>query len=116
MKRLMTLFPLLLAACASPGEIMENPADAKVTLKQGPELATACIARNIDRRSVNIISDRRPMPGGWELIARVTGEATTVYLIAQLRAGGSGSLADLWTPGLFASSRDEQLADLLKGC
>mgnify|MGYP003392503985 FL=1 len=116
MKPALILVPLLLAGCATPGEIMQTPPDAKAALKQGPALAAACISRNIDKRSTNIISDRRPTPEGWELVARVTGEVTTIYLIADLRAGESGTLAELWTPGLFASGRNAEVQELLRGC
>lgn len=115
--RLMTaIAAAMLGACATPVEIMQKPADAKATLKQRPEMAAACVARNIDRRATNIISDRRPTANGWELISRVTGDAVTVYLIAQFSPSDTGSVADIWTPGLFAFRREKDLKVLLNGC
>ena len=116
MKALQLITVLLITGCATPTEIMEKPADAKVTLKQRPEMATACIARNIDRRVGGVVSERRPTPEGWELISRIMGEAITVYFIAQVRADGSGSEADVWTLGSYSWNREQDLAALLKGC
>ena len=107
---------LLLSGCATPEEFIQAPPDAQQTLALPPEQAALCITRNIERKGSGFIVDRRPMTGGWEFIAKITGEVTTVYAVGHLRNAKQGSEATIWVAEHIFESKANVVAGLVKGC
>lgn len=116
MNKLTVFMILLLAGCATPGEVMQTPPDATVALRNPPELAASCISRNLDGIASNITVDRRPTAQGLEFIAKVTGDIPTIFAAVHLTAAGSGSNAQVWAWGTMEHAKPRIAAQLVKGC
>jgi hypothetical protein len=117
MRKLMTgIAVLLLVGCATPQEMMQAPPDAVLKLKGAPQAGALCITRNLENYASNMIVNMRPTPEGWEVISRLTGEATTIYAIAQLRPSGPGSEAQIWAAQQIFTGTDAVVKQIVKGC
>lgn len=117
MKTLMTgIAALLLVGCATPQEFVSREPDAVVKLAGSPQTAALCLTRNLENYASNMIVSTRPAEQGWEVISRLTGEATTIYAIAKLQPEGADSRARIWAAQHVFSGMDAVIKGIVKGC
>jgi hypothetical protein len=105
-----------LGGCATPQEFMSREPDAIINLAGSPQTAALCLARNLENYAGNMIVNTRPAESGWEVIARLTGEATTLYAIAQLQPEGTGSRAQIWAAQHVFTGMPAVIKGIVKGC
>jgi len=117
MKKSTLCLLLALAGCQTPGQLTQDVDEQTATLTLPPAEATVCITRNLDRTASNAVTDRRPLgTNGQEIVARITGNVTTIYAVVHLHPAGTGSTAKLWiVPHLFRSP-DAVARDMVDGC
>ena len=114
MKALLIITTLLLGACATPQEFMQDPPDATLQHKLPPEAAALCMTRNLEKLSPAMISDRRPgVTGGWELITRIS---DTIFAIAHLQPAGTGSSSTIWMATPVFTTKQANVTRMVEGC
>jgi hypothetical protein len=107
---------IALAGCANTFEQLKQESQRSVhMLKQPPELAAACLARNADNFASGYKSVSRLIDTGYEVVVRV-GDTDRVLALAYIVPQNAGSEASVWITKEFAHRRDALLPAIIAAC
>lgn len=110
MKRLTVCAVALLAGCATPGELIQTGEKSEHRLARAPELATACMVRNLEQRYDRSGMMVRPLDGGGsELVVGA-------MLVAHAMPNAGGSRVTVWLRPEPFYRRADVVPDMVKGC
>jgi len=105
---------LLLAGCAAtPTQVVETGQQSTYALKNAPEVAAGCMARNVEKHyegNLQAIVRRLEKPESYEVVVRNFPEFTFVYAIAEPQK------ATVWVREQWFSGRDTIAATMTAGC
>ena len=121
------LRPLLVAATAAlfsgcslypggggTGAPVIKPHEQTVRLRQAPEAAARCFARNAEEHSSALVSEVRPGGNRSEVTVRV--KNGLVYALGTFDRAGSGSTGAITLNVTTSGSMSDLLAELTEGC
>jgi hypothetical protein len=104
-----------LTACGTtPKEVMDSGAKSFHMMRDPPERAALCMARNIENHDAGFLTSIRPLDAMQELIVRLQAAPHAVF-VAHITPSGKGSHATLWERGYLLGGADAKAA-MLKGC
>lgn len=111
---------MLLAGCSlypgggSTSTPVIRPHEQTVRLRQSPEAAARCFARNAEEHSSALVSEVRTGTNRSEVTVRV--KNGLVYALATFDRSGSGSTAAVTLNVTTSGSMSDLLAELTEGC
>lgn len=114
MKKMIVLSALLAGCSTTPKEVMDSGSKTFHMMKDPPERAALCMARNIENHDAGFLTSIRPLDAMQELIVRLQAGPHVVFL-AHIQPAGKGSHATLWERGYLLGGADAKAA-MLKGC
>ena len=120
----MAIFALL-PACSTPflggsgggtgaSRSAVTPHHKSVRLRQAPEAAARCFARNAEEHSSALVAEVTGGPSKSDVIVRV--KNGLVYALASFARAGSGSSADITLNVTTSGSMGDLLGELTEGC
>jgi len=110
MKKLLTLPAVMLCGCAlTPMQLRESGTNEIFAMTQPPQIAAACVARNIEETRRDSIGGNLNLnlragltPGAAELVAQVPDITLLTLLVVDFTPQAAGSSASAWyRPGMF---------------
>lgn len=104
----------LIAGCAStPSAVMEDGLKSGYTLKNSPELAATCMARNVEKHQF-VGNVRRLDNSAYELTVRSELGVLFAYAVAEPQA--NGSQATVWRRSLWFANQSSIADTMTTGC
>lgn len=101
---------VVMAGCATTGELLETGDKSEHTLNRPPALVTACMARNLEKERSEAVPQVLPLDdGGSELVVRT-------MLVARARPATTGSQVTIWLRPQWFYRKAELIPALLAGC
>lgn len=121
MKNLTILMSALLCGCAyTPMELRQASASDNLHTTQPPNVAAACVARNLDETEQGLLSVRYQTniragsePGATELLGRV---AEQVQFVGDFTPNNGGAKAQIWFHPNLADFWRERIRASFAGC
>lgn len=106
----------LLAGCVStPAQLVEEGPRSDFILKNTPELAASCMARNVEEKNGLLTTARKlDQAGAYEVLIKSAPDVTLVYAIASPQ--GAGSKATVWLRSAWFVNQSTIAATMTNGC